>query len=185
MLERHIFLIGMPGSGKSSLGRKVAGNLGLTYVDTDQRIEQAAGCSVTAIFEQYGEQAFRSAETNVLIQLTREPGALVSTGGGMVMRETNRAIMRNHGVIVLVDRPLEEIMGDIKLNRRPMLAAKGLPEVERLYHERIETYRAVADAILDNSHGYYAGVAGLEKLIRTMFNINAQGKEANANGIPV
>lgn len=173
MLERHIFIIGMPGCGKSSLGRKVASNLGLPYVDTDQRIEQAAGCTVSQVFEKYGEPAFRAAETNVLIQLTREPGSLVSTGGGMVMREENRAIMRNHGVIVLVDRPLEEIMGDIKLNRRPMLAAKGLPEVERLYHERIDTYRAVADAVLDNSHGYYAGLAGMEKLIRRMFNLNA------------
>ena len=173
MLERHIFIIGMPGCGKSSLGRKVANNMGIPYVDTDQRIEQAAGCTVSQIFERYGEQAFRNAETNVLIQLTREPASIVSTGGGMVMRDTNRTIMRNHGVIVLIDRPLEEIMGDIKLNRRPMLARKGLPEVERLYHERIDTYRSVADAVLDNGHGYYAGVAGLEKLIRTMFNVNA------------
>ena len=177
MLERHIFIIGMPGCGKSSLGRKVASTLGLNYVDTDQRIEQAVGCPVTQIFEKYGEAAFRAAETNVLIQLSREPGSLVSTGGGMVMRETNREIMRNHGLIVLVDRPLEEIMGDIKLNRRPMLAAKGLPEVERLYHERIDVYRSVADAVLDNSHGYYAGLAGLEKIIRRHFNLNAPARK--------
>jgi len=170
-MERHIFVIGMPGTGKSSLGKKVAANLGLPYVDTDQRIEQAFGCPTAQIFERYGEQAFRNAETNVLIQLTRETGSLVSTGGGMVLREVNREIMRNHGVIVLVDRPLEEIMGDIKLNRRPLLAQKGLPEVERLYWERIDTYRSIADAVLDNGHGYYAGVNGLEKLIRTMFNI--------------
>ncbi len=177
MLERHIFIIGMPGCGKSSLGRKVASTMGLNYVDTDQRIEQAAGCPVTQVFERYGEAAFRAAETNVLIQLTREPGALVSTGGGMVMREANREIMRNHGLILLVDRPLEEIMSDIKLNRRPMLAAKGLPEVERLYHERIDTYRAAADVVLDNSHGYYAGLAGMEKIIRRYFNLNSPGRK--------
>ena len=177
MLERHIFIIGMPGCGKSSLGRKVASTMGLTYVDTDARIEQAAGCPVTQIFEKYGEAAFRAAETNVLIQLTREPGSLVSTGGGMVMRPENLAIMRNHGIILLVDRPLEEIMGDIKLNRRPMLAAKGLPEVERLYHERIDTYRAAADVVLDNSHGYYAGLAGMEKIIRRHFNLNSTGRK--------
>ena len=172
-MEKHIFVIGMPGSGKSSLGKKVASNLGLPYVDTDQRIEQAFGCPTREIFERYGEAAFRSAETNVLIQFTRETGSLVSTGGGMVLREENREIMRNHGVIVLVDRPLEEIMGDIKLNRRPLLAQKGLPEVERLYYERIDTYRSLADAVLDNGHGYYAGVNGMEKLIRTLFNIPA------------
>ena len=172
-MERHIFIIGMPGSGKSSLSKKVASNMGLPYVDTDQRIEQAFGCPTAQIFEQYGEQAFRNAETNVLIQLTRETGSLISTGGGMIMRENNREIMRNHGIIVLIDRPLEEIMGDIKLNRRPLLAQKGLPEVERLYHERIDIYRSVADVVLDNGHGYYAGVNGMEKLIRALFNIPA------------
>lgn len=171
MLERHIFIIGMPGSGKSSLGRKVANNLRLTYIDTDQRISEGVGCTIPEIFERYGEQAFRNAETNTLIQLTREPPAIISTGGGMVMREVNRNIMRNHGVILLIDRPLEDIMSDIKLDRRPMLARKGLSEVERLYHERIDVYRAAADAVLDNSHGYYAGVAGMEKLLRSMFNI--------------
>lgn len=171
MLERHIFLIGMPGSGKSSLGRRVANQLRLPYIDTDQRITQTVGCSVTDIFAYYGEQAFRHAETNLLAQLTREQPGIVSTGGGMVMRDINRTIMRNHGVIILIDRPLEDILSDIKLDRRPMLAAKGLPEVERLYHERIGIYRSAADAVLDNSYGYHAGVAGLEKLIYTMFNI--------------
>ncbi len=178
MMDRHIFIIGMPGCGKSSLGRKVASNLGLPYVDTDQRIEQAVGCPTTQIFERYGEQAFRNAETNALIQLTREPAAIVSTGGGMVMRDVNRAIMRNHGIIVLIDRPLEEIMGDIKLNRRPLLAKKGLGEVERLYHERIDTYRAVADVVLDNSHGYYAGLSGMEKLIRMRFDLSTKEPQA-------
>lgn len=171
MITRHIFIIGMPGSGKSSLGKRVAGNLRIPYVDTDQRIAEGVGCSIPEIFERYGEQAFRNAETNVLTQLTREEPSIVSTGGGMVMRETNRAIMRNHGVIVLIDRPLEEIMSDIKLDRRPLLAKKGLGEVERLYHERIDVYRAAADAVLDNSQGYHAGLYGLEKLIRTMFNV--------------
>ena len=173
MMNRHIFLIGMPGCGKSSLGKRVAGNLGVPYVDTDGRIEQILGCPTTEIFARYGEQAFRNAETNILAHLTREPGSIVSTGGGMVLRENNREIMRNHGLIVLIDRPLEEIMGDIKLNRRPLLAQKGLPEVERLYWERIDTYRSIADAVLDNGHGYYAGVNGMEKLIRTLFNIPA------------
>ena len=167
-MERHIFVIGMPGSGKSSLGKKVAANLDIPYVDTDGRIEQAFGCPTSQIFELYGEQAFRNAETNVLIQLTRETGSLVSTGGGMVLRESNRELMRNHGIIVLIDRPLEEIMGDIKLNRRPLLAQKGLQEVERLYYERIDTYRSIADVVLDNGHGYYAGVNGMEKLIRSL-----------------
>lgn len=168
MLERHVFLIGMPGCGKSSLGKKVGNLTRVPYVDTDARITEGIGCSVPDIFAHYGEQAFRNAETNVLIGLTRERGSLVSTGGGMVLRDNNRAIMRNHGVIVLIDRPLEDIMSDIKLDRRPLLAQKGLSEVERLYHERIAIYRSVADIVLDNSHGYHAGVRELESIVRYM-----------------
>lgn len=172
MMYRHVFLIGMPGSGKSSLGRRVAGNLGIPYVDTDARIARAVGLSVPELFERYGEEAFRHAETNVLIQLTREPPALVSTGGGMVLREENRRIMRNHGLIVLIDRPLRDIMSDIKLDRRPLLAQKGLGEVERLYHERIDTYRAAADAVLDNGRGYQAGMSTLEQYLRWVFALS-------------
>ncbi len=168
MLERHVFLIGMPGCGKSSLGRKVGNMLRVPYVDMDQRISDVVGCTVSEMFDRYGEQAFRNAETNTLIQLTRETPSLISTGGGTVLRENNRAIMRNFGVIVLIDRPLEEIMGDIKLDRRPLLAQKGLGEVERLYHERIEIYRSVADFVMDNSNGYHAGLRGLEQIMRHM-----------------
>ncbi|MBQ7865180.1 MAG: shikimate kinase [Clostridia bacterium] len=168
MLERHVFLIGMPGCGKSSLGKRVAGNMRIPYVDMDQRISDIVGCTVSEMFERYGEQAFRNAETNTLIQLTRETPSLISTGGGTVLRENNRAIMRNSGVIVLIDRPLEEIMGDIKLDRRPLLAQKGLGEVERLYHERIDIYRSVADFVMDNSNGYHAGLRGLEQIMRHM-----------------
>ncbi|MBP3452870.1 MAG: shikimate kinase [Clostridia bacterium] len=168
MLERHVFLIGMPGCGKSSLGKRVAGNMRIPYVDMDQRISDIVGCTVSEMFERYGEQAFRNAETNTLIQLTRETPSLISTGGGTVLRENNRAIMRNSGVIVLIDRPLEEILGDIKLDRRPLLAQKGLGEVERLYHERIDIYRSVADFVMDNSNGYHAGLRGLEQIMRHM-----------------
>ena len=168
-----IFLVGPRACGKTTIGRLLAQRLALPFIDTDQRIEQSVGCSTSDIFAHYGEQAFRNAETNMLIELSREQGSIVSTGGGLVLRDVNREIMRNTGVIVLLDRPLEEIMGDIKLNRRPLLAQKGLGEVERLYHERIELYRKAADATLDNSHGYQAGMYGLQKLITTMFNIYA------------
>ena len=63
MIDRHVFLIGMPGSGKSSLGKRLAGRLRMSYIDTDQRICDAAGCPVTEIFARYGEDAFRNAET--------------------------------------------------------------------------------------------------------------------------
>ena len=173
-MDHHIFIIGMPGSGKSSLGRKVGSILRVPYVDMDRLISEELGGSVTEIFARWGEDAFRNAETNLLIRLTREAPCLVSTGGGTVMREVNRAIMKSSGVILLVDRPLDQILSDIKLDRRPLLAEKGLGEVERLYRERINTYRASADLVLRNSEGYFSGVSGMEKLVRECWGLNGR-----------
>lgn len=86
MLDRHIFIVGMTGSGKSSLGRRAAADLGIPYLDMDLYFQQVAGCLVSEFFAKYGEEAFRTAETNILIQLTREKPTLISTGGGCVMR---------------------------------------------------------------------------------------------------
>ena len=169
MIDRHIFLIGMAGSGKSSLGKKTASRLRLPYIDTDTRITQVLGMPVTEIFAQYGEDAFRNAETNTLINLMDEPPSLISTGGGAVLNPVNFEIMRNQGIIVLVDRPLEQIMSDIKLDRRPLLAAKGIDEVPRMYNARIDRYRKAADLVLDNSFGYISGVNSLERMLRQYF----------------
>jgi len=169
MIDRHIFLIGMAGSGKSSLGKKTASRLRLPYIDTDSRITQILGLPVTEIFAQYGEEAFRNAETNTLINLMDEPPSLISTGGGAVLNPLNYEIMRNQGIIVLIDRPLEQIMSDIKLDRRPLLAAKGIDEVPRMYNARIDRYRKAADLVLDNSFGYISGVGSLERMLRQYF----------------
>ena len=169
MIDRHVFLIGMAGSGKSSLGKKTASRLRLPYIDTDTRITQVLGMPVTDIFAQYGEDAFRNAETNTLINLMDEPPSLISTGGGAVLNPVNFEIMRNQGIIVLVDRPLEQIMSDIKLDRRPLLAAKGIDEVPRMYNARIDRYRKAADLVLDNSFGYISGVNSLERMLRQYF----------------
>ncbi|MBQ8537158.1 MAG: shikimate kinase [Clostridia bacterium] len=169
MIDRHIFLIGMAGSGKSSLGKKLASRLRLPYIDTDNRITQALNMQVTEIFATYGEEAFRTAETNTLINLMDEPPAVVSTGGGAVLNPINYEIMRNQGILVLIDRPLEQIMSDIKLDRRPLLAAKGIDEVPRMYNARIDRYRKAADLTLDNSFGYISGVNSLERLVRRYF----------------
>ena len=169
MLDRHLFLIGMQGCGKSSLGKRVARETGLPFADTDALVAQSAGSTVNEFFERYGEETFRRAETNVLALLTRARPMMISTGGGTVMNPVNRHIMRSWGRIVLIDRPLEEILSDIKLDRRPTLRDGGLAEVERVYNERIGIYRDLADITVRNDQGYHMAVYTLTRLIRERF----------------
>ena len=131
MLDRHLFMIGMQGCGKSSLGKRAAREAGIPFADTDALVAQSANCTVNEFFERYGEETFRRAETNALVALTYARPMIISTGGGTVMNPVNRQIMRSWGTIVLIDRPLEEILGDIKLDRRPTLRDGGLAEVEK------------------------------------------------------
>ena len=169
MPDRHIFLIGMQGCGKSSLGKRVARETGLSFMDTDAMVAASAGCTVNEFFEKYGEETFRRAETGALSLLTRERPMIISTGGGTIMNPVNRHIMRAWGAIVLIDRPLEEILSDIKLDRRPTLRDGGLAEVERVYNERIGIYRDLADITVRNDQGYHMAVYTLTMLIRERF----------------
>lgn len=171
MLERHVFLIGMPGSGKTSLGKKVSGNLRVPFIDMDKQIADAMGMTIPEIFEKQGEETFRTIENNMLIHLTREAPSIISTGGGVPMRPENVQIMKANGLIILIDRPIDQIVGDIKLERRPNLEGKGVAGVKKIYRERIGTYRASADLTLDNSQGYAAGVEALERMIRLRFGM--------------
>ena len=83
MVDMHIFLVGMAGAGKTSLGRRLATNLNLPFIDTDQRVSEIMGMSVIEIFQSFGEAFFRNAESGVLMELVGKPPCVVSTGGGL------------------------------------------------------------------------------------------------------
>ncbi len=165
-MHKHLYLIGMQGCGKSSLGKRTAKETGVPFADTDALVAGSAGGTVNDFFARYGEEAFRRAETRVLAELTRAKPMIISTGGGSVMNPENRHIMRSWGTIVLIDRPLEDILGDIKLDRRPDLRPGGLEEVERVYRERIPIYRALADVTLRNDQGYHMALYILTRLVK-------------------
>ena len=168
MLNMHIFLVGMAGAGKTSLGRRLASNMNLPFVDTDQRVSEIMGMSVIEIFQTLGEAFFRNAEAGVLMELIGKPPCVVSTGGGLHTSQENVLLMKNHGVIIHVDRPLDQILSDIKMERRPTLAGGSYENVIDQYNERIGHYKACADYRLDNSHGFAVGLQNLTQLVESI-----------------
>lgn len=168
MIDMHIFLVGMAGAGKTSLGRRLATNLNLPFVDTDQRVSEIMGMSVIEIFQSFGEAFFRNAESGVLMELVGKPPCVVSTGGGLPTVQENVQLMQNLGIIVHVDRPLDQILSDIKMERRPTLVGGSHENVIDQYNERIGYYRACADYRLDNSHGFAVGLQTLTQMIESL-----------------
>ena len=167
-VREHIFLVGMAGCGKSTLGLRLAQALGLPFVDTDQRVSEIMGMTVNDIYTALGEEFFRNAETAVLAEMAGVQPCVISTGEGTVLTEENITIMKNHGIILFIDRPLDQILSDIKMDRRPTLRGGTHEDVIEQYNARIGYYRYAADFHFDNSHGFQPGVVGLTELVTTI-----------------
>ena len=104
-----VYLVGMPGSGKSAVGSEVAGRLGVPFIDLDAEIERDAGEPVGELFARQGEAAFRALEARALLDASRHDPAVVACGGGVVLEPANRITLRNTGVGVFIDVPLEQL----------------------------------------------------------------------------
>ncbi len=166
MLKVHIFIVGMAGAGKTSLGRKLAQNMDLPFVDTDLRVCEMLGLpSVSSVYSVLGEEIFRNAETGVLMELAGQDPCIVSTGSGICNDPINVTLMKNHGMIVFVDRPLDQILSDIKTDRRPTLAGGDHKDIIDEYNREIGYYRAAADFRLDNSKGFVTGLKNLTDIV--------------------
>lgn len=142
--KRSIVLTGMPGSGKSTLGKMLADRLGRELVETDEEIVIEAGMSVTEIFERYGESCFRDLESKVIGRVAKKGGLIISTGGGAVLRQENIEALRLNGTVVFLNRPPECL---IPTGDRPL--ADRADKITALYRERYPVYRDTADLIVD------------------------------------
>lgn len=140
-LTRNVVLIGMPGAGKTSCGKRLARMLGRPFVDIDEAILADTGRGAAQIIQEDGEDAFRRVETEVTASYCKRSGMVIACGGGVVTRPQNRDLLRQNGRVVLVDRPLNELSD----KGRPVSQAKG---VERLAAERMHLYHEWADVIL-------------------------------------
>ncbi len=138
-----LILIGLPASGKTTVGRQLARRLDMPFFDCDEAIEAATGCSVSDIFARYGESYFRQLEHRTLETLCRKESCVIATGGGAVLREDNRLLLRCSGTVFWLDRPLADIMSTDFQTGRPLLTA-GRKALERLAAERRALYAACA-----------------------------------------
>lgn len=139
--EHNIALIGMPGAGKTRVGQELAQLLGAKHLDADWELEHELGCACSSFITEHGEAAFRARETEVLKRLGALSRTIISCGGGVVTRDENYGLLHQNSLIVMLDRPLEELSSA----GRPLSARHG---VEQLAAERMERYRAWADVIV-------------------------------------
>lgn len=157
---KNIILIGMPGCGKSTFGKRLAKKLGRKFYDADEVLEEREQRTIKDFFAE-SEDAFRAAETRTLAYLATLEGVVIATGGGAVKRAENMELMKRYGVVVFLDRKPEQILGNIEGDARPLLAADK-QRIFKLYEERIDLYRKYADKIITNSGDFGRTLAALE-----------------------
>lgn len=161
--RQNIFLVGPMGSGKTTIGKMVAAELGLEFHDCDQDLEKTTGASVNLIFDVEGEAGFRERETQLLSDLSELQGVLVATGGGVVTREENRKILCRSGLVIWLRTSIAQQIERLSHDKsRPLLQTPDREEtLNKLALDRDPLYREVADIVFDspNRNSRYAASA--------------------------
>ena len=144
---RNVFLVGPMGSGKTTIGQRLARQLGLEFHDTDQVIEDRTGVDIGLIFEIEGEEGFRNRESRVLDELTALKGVLIATGGGAVLSKTNRDILRQRGTVIYLKATVEQQLSRLRYDKTRPLIQQDNREVilEELARTRDPLYAELAD----------------------------------------
>ena len=159
---KNLVLIGMPGSGKTKMGRILAERFGLPLVDTDQMVVEKAGKSIPEIFGAQGEPAFRDLEAAAVREAAALNGAVIATGGGVILREENMAALRETGLVFFRDRSPAAIVGE-DLTGRPLIGSDS-ERVYRLYKERLPLYQKYAHPTIPHTDTYEEAAAMIAAL---------------------
>ncbi len=146
-----ISLVGLPGSGKSTIGRQLARRLKLPFVDSDHVIEERLGCSIRNYFESEGEASFRDVEESVIDEVTQATGRVLSTGGGSVLRAVNRQRLNDRSHVVYLRSSPEELFRRLRhdVNRPLLQVADPLDRLRDLYAQRDPLYRETAHFVIE------------------------------------
>lgn len=174
-----IVLVGLSGSGKSTVGRELALALALPLFDTDRLVEQTAGCTVAELFSRGGEEHFRALEAQVLAQACHERG-VIATGGGAVLRAENRAAMRTGNLVVWLDPPLAQLVERLTTHgrgeARPLLEGDVLARLQHLRDERHRLYAATAHVRFGGDLQALGGSRRVAAMLASMYR-NWRAKE--------
>ena len=142
-MGRNIVLIGMPGAGKTTIGKMLYEKLELKFVDVDEFIVEESGKTITELFD-VGESHFRDVESRAVKKLSMGNSSIIATDGGVIKNKENIEELKKKGIIVFIDRPLENIAGDVEISKRPLLK-DGVQKLYDLYDERYELYKKHSD----------------------------------------
>ena len=181
MMAGHVVLIGLPGAGKTTVGRQLARRLQLPFVDSDAVIEERLGCSIREFFAREGEEPFRDVEEAVLEELTRGEPCVLSTGGGAVLRPANRQRLRARGRVFYLRSTPEELMRRLRRDRtRPLLqVADPLQRLRELHALRDPLYRETAHDVIETGR---PSVATLVNMILMQLEQGAQAARGPTAG---
>jgi len=161
----NIILIGFRGTGKTTIGKLLAKQLGKEFIDADVYLEKKEGISIKDIFAKGGEALFRDIESKVIAELSILDDKVIATGGGAVLREENVKCLKRHGIIILLDADANTLYKRIRMDshsqqRRPNLTAQGgYGEVQFLLEQRKPIYDKIADFVINTAHVSAANAA--------------------------
>ncbi len=161
--EQNIFLVGPMGVGKTTIGRQLAKLLNYDFIDSDYEIEARSGASIPWIFDVEGEQGFRQREQSMLDELSQKPRIVLATGGGAVIREENRRVLQNRGIVVYLKADVAELLRRTAHDKnRPLLQTDDpRATLSALIAEREPWYIEVADIVFDTQRKNSGSTANL------------------------
>lgn len=153
-LAGNFFLVGLMGSGKTTVGRTLAKHTGKTFYDSDHEIERRTGVRITTIFDIEGEPRFRERERDTIAELCQMQGIVLATGGGAILAPENRQALRKHGTVIYLRAQIDDILARTLHDKsRPLLqTADPRSKLEELFAIRDPLYREVADIVIDTTH---------------------------------